>query len=230
MTDGQIDSVVAGSPTEDASQIKTLHQHQINDLVKGAKEAGYHKGKSDALAEFQAQSVPQATQNISGNSMGGMPNVDPNAVRQMVEEHAAKFYQNQMMQQSAHQTAHQFQSKMIEARNRIPGFDEKMSKLGSLTNFPEIVHLANSVPNTGEVMADLADNPQKISSLLVLHARSPQAAATEMQRLAHSIQTNQAGQQERSAPEPLDQIKPSVNAGNSDTVASIKHFKSKYRG
>lgn len=210
------------------SEYRTLHQHEINDMLKGARERGYQKGQQDLITQNglqPLQSANPATPNTQGG-MGGMAaTANPEDIKKLVSEQLAE-HSRMLHGQNIVNT---FMSKMEQGKSKYPDFDQKISTLGDLKNIPAIVQLAASVDNTHDVMYDLAENPQKIVDLISLAQINPQLAYAQAHKLSASIKANEEASQQVNPSAPLSQLKSSVNTDNGQKNTSISYFKSKYR-
>lgn len=209
-------SALMGTPdaTQDVTQEKVLKQSEVNELVGRVKHEAYSKGLRDAQQTAQPQ--PQ------GQSMGGMPQLTEEQVRQMIADEAMK--QNQMAQ--AHTTLTNFAQQMHEGKQKYSDFDETVAKLGELKHYPHIVQLATGEGNAGEIMYELGKNPGKIASLTTLSYINPELAKLEMKKLSDSIKTNEKASQAPSAAEPLSQVKAST-VGTDNGSNSVRDLRRK---
>jgi hypothetical protein len=213
-----VQSPVGENPQQ--TQERLYKESEVNDIVGKKKQHAYQKGKADAMAELQNQQQPQA------QPMDSMPtqSMHPDQVRQMIaDEHAKTMYQLQVKQ-----IHDDFNHKVMAASSKYPDFQETVSSLvSSGHSVPlELMMLANSVDNTGDVIYDLAKNPAKVGALLNLTQRQDTAhlAIKEMQGLSSSIKQNEAAQNMKNAPEPLSQLKSSYT-GTDNGSYSVRDFK-----
>lgn len=206
------DSVVT---QQDAGE-KLLKQSEVNDLLGRAKHAAYEKGKREAMDASQ-NSQSQQTAN---SSMGHMPAITEDEIRRMIADEAHK--QNQL--QSAQQMIDNFGQQMGSGKGKYQDFDETIASLGNLQNIPHLVQMATETGMAGDVMYDLGKNPGKVATLTTLSYVNPHLAKIEMNKLAHSIKTNEAAAQARQAQEPLDQVTPST-VGTDNGSNSIRDLR-----
>jgi len=184
---------------QEAAQEKVLKQSEVNELVGRIKHEAYAKGMRDAQVSTQA---PANT----GQSMGGIPQLTDEQVRQIIADEAQK--QNHL--QAVQQTLHNFSNQMHAGKGKYSDFDETVAKLGDLKNIPHVVKLATDTGIAGDVMYELGRNPVKVASLTTLAYINPQLAEEEMKKLAGSIKTNEQASQSPEVAEPLSQVKPST--------------------
>src|ERR1043165_4223803 len=160
---------------------KMLAQSVVNKLVgdvrKEARLQGYNKAKAEIMAELQNQQVQPADDQAQARpqaTMGGMPQMNMEQLHQMISDATSKHAQALMekQQQEAHRQqmgklAASFIQKMDAGKDKYPDFEAQIASL-NLPSIPEIVHLAEGVDNTADVMWDLKENPHKIGNLLNL--------------------------------------------------------------
>jgi hypothetical protein len=199
---------------------KVLKQSEVNELVGRIKHEAYEKGKRDASTSNQPNGAPQQV----GQSMGGMPQITDDQVRQMIREEAQK----EAQMREVHQTLNNFTQQMNAGKGKYSDFDETVAQLGNMENIPHIVQLATETGNAEDVMYDLGKNPSKVASLTTLAYLNPHLAKMEMKKLLDSIKSNQVAQKTPSAPEPLSQIKPSP-VGTDNGSLSMRDLRRKYR-
>lgn len=213
-TQGTVPSSTPQVP-QDAAQEKVLKQSEVNELVGRIKHEAYQKGLREAQAQ-QPQSMPQ------GQSMGGMPQLTEEQVRQMIADEAHK--QSQVA--AAHNMLTSFAQKMQNGKSKYQDFDETVANLGDLRNIPHVIQLAEEAGNTEDVMYELGKNPGKVATLTTLSYVNPQLAKLEMKKLSDSIKKNQEAQNIPDVSEPLSQIKPST-VGTDNGSLSIRDLKRK---
>ena len=223
---------------------KMLSQSEVNKLVgkirEETKERTYRKARQEIMAEMQNLQAPTQNQEMSQaapSSMGGM-SFNPDLIRQMIAEETAKQAQaikeqhaHEMHRQNVNKIASSFIQKMEAGKEKHPDFESKIAML-NLPSIPEIVHLAEGVDNTADVMMDLAENPQKISSLLTLYARNPTLAQSGMNKISESIKKNDVAKNMVMPSDPYQAIKPSASAISGDgdlSVSDLQKFFSKKR-
>lgn len=204
---------------------KMVPQSAVDKAVQHAKHLAREQGRREALSTIQAQQAPTVDNQMPqaqapAQSIGGMPSVSPEQVQKMIAEHA----QQQAQQYHAHSIANEFLSKLEAGKEKYPDFNEKMDSL-ELSTIPQVVQLANSVDNTADVMYELANNPNKLVTLLNLtNFGNGKLAYLETRKLSDSIKQNQTALQQPIPPEPLSPLKPS-NVGTDNGALSIKELR-----
>jgi hypothetical protein len=192
---------------------KVLKQSEVNELVGRIKHEAYTKGMRDAAA--QTQQVAQPVQ-----SMGGMPQITEDHVRQMIADESQK----QAHMAAVQHTLSNFASQMGAGKGKYSDFDETVANLGDFKSIPHVVQLAAETGIAGDVMYELGRNPGKVASLTTLAYINPHLAKVEMKKLADSIMKNAEASKSPNVEEPLSQIKPStVGTDNgSNTVTDLR--------
>lgn len=208
---------------------KMLKQSEVNEIASRVRHQGYEKGKQEALAEYQkglnnSQNVQQSQPNYQTQqpqSLGGIQQLSEEHIRKLIADETTALQQRQAQMAVANQIANDFIGKMGNGKSKYSDFEQLVGDtFGDFQEFPEIVHLANNVDNTSDVVYALAQNPSKIGNLLSLLQRSPKLALADMQALSRSIKNNEQGQAIPKANEPLSQVTPS-NKGVGDDSSSV---------
>jgi hypothetical protein len=139
--------------------------------------------------------------------MGGMEQMTPERIEQMIQEATDK----RARESYANKVATDFLSKMEAGKTKYADFEDTVNAL-NLPMAPEIVDWANGLDNTADVVYEIAKNPTKFTTILNL-ARGGfgQLAQRELQKLSASIKQNEsAADAAKSVNEPLSQIRPST--------------------
>lgn len=224
---------IAPESVPDDMQAPIYNKIQVQDVVKREKQKAYEKGRREAMAELesqQAQMQPQAQVPQSAPSLGGMTQMTNEQIDKMIAERMPQALQSHVQEIQTRQLVDSFVTKMQAAEQKHPGLNEKLSELDYKTMAP-LVELANNMPNTGDVMKELIDNPMKMGSLMTLLYTQPKLAHREMMNLSNSIAQNEAAKaEEAQARNPMSQIKSSMNAGMDNGKPSIADFKKMFRG
>lgn len=220
VTDGSMSSepapsVDTTSSTSDTTATQThepstktegfLPQSQVDHIVGKARKDAYAKAKADALAEYQRN--PQSSQTSTSTNIGGMEQVTPERIEQMIQDASDK----RARETYANKVANDFLGKMEAGKSKYADFDDTVNAL-NLPMAPEIVDWANGLDNTADVVYEIAKNPTKFTTILNL-ARGGfgTLAQRELQKLSQSIKQNEsAADQAKSVNEPLSQIRPST--------------------
>lgn len=219
-----------------------IPRHLVTAIVKKERLKAIQKAKREFMQEMEAQQAAQVSpvspvavqpQSAPQVGMGGMSNISPEQIHQMIASEAQKLDEKRrqedthaQQQQAAYNIAQQFNSQMANGKAKRPDFDDKVKDL-EFNSMSEIVHLAAETGIADEIMYDLAENPQKITHLMILAHTQPKLARAEMQKLAGSIKANQAAVQQASPREPVSQITPSVvgtDSGNMSVADFRKMF------
>lgn len=216
---------------QNAPQNRLLTNEEVDRIAVAKKNEGYNKGYKDAFAQFQQQPQQIPQQNY-GQSVGGMQQLSPNDIQKMIAEHHQNLLmqqQQQHQQEKANQLAQLYFGKLQQAKTKYPDFDEVISNLNyEAPGMANIVHMATSLDNTGDVMYDLRKNPDKLANLMILAERQPAIAQQKLMDLSASIKQNEAAKNMQMPDEPLSQHKPS-NVGSDNGNLSLRALKLKYR-
>lgn len=209
---------VVSSEGQDSSAEKLLKQSEVNELVGRKKHEAYTQGLRDAQASLSSmQSAAPAAQ-----SMGGMPAITEDHVRQMIADE----HQKQTNMAAVHNVLSNFANQMGSAKDKYSDFDETVGKLGDLKNIPHVVQLAAESGIAGDVMYELGRNPGKVATLTTLAYVNPDLAKYEMKKLTDSIKTNQESSKSPDIAEPLSQVKPSA-VGTDNGSNSVRDLRRK---
>src|ERR1019366_5381254 len=119
-------------------------------------------------AARQHAAMPQTP---PAQSMGGMNQMSQQDIEKMVSDRIQKHQQDLTSQiqqnaqdQEARRIVGEFSNKIEAGKSRYPDLDKQVANVG-LEKIPHIVHFANRMDNTADVMHELASNPSKIGSL-----------------------------------------------------------------
>lgn len=216
-----------------------IPRHLVSEIVRRERQRAIQKAKREFMQEMEAQQAAQVQpaaaqpQSAPQVGMGGMSPLSPEHIKQLIADEAQKLDEKRrqedlhaQQQQAAYNIAQQFNSQMANGKAKRPDFDDKVKDL-EFNSMSEIVHLAAETGIADEIMYDLAENPQKITHLMILAHTQPKLARAEMQKLASSIKANQAAVQQASPREPLGQVTPSVvgtDSGNMSVADFRKMF------
>ncbi len=222
---------------------KEFYQHEINAMIKGAKNHAAKKTREEVMEELQQQGLlkePGAPQQQPA-TMGGMLQVSPEQLRALVSEETQKHHKtttDEIFQklrteadnQRATQTVSNFLAKVEAGKKFYPDFDEKLAKLGNLGQYAPIIQHMSEMENPADMLYDLAENFHKVPQLMMSNAFSEKATKDELMKLSISSKANREAKQLQFPDSPLDQLKPSMNSGGSSNANSVAYFKSKYKG
>lgn len=214
-----------------------LARDVVSQIVERERKKAYAKGQKDALMQSQQDQAPQAPQQQQAPAMqqqapqgiGGMQGMDQAAIERMIAEKAPQLLHDHVQNLKNEHTINSFVSKMQAAEQKHPGLEAKLNELDYSSMAP-LVHLANDMENTGDIMKELVDNPMKLGNMLALAQMQPGLAKRQMMELSNSIKTNQeALAQEKQAQDPMSQLKPSSSAGMDNGAMSVTDFRKMFR-
>lgn len=236
-----------GAPKDEAEQLPIYNKRQVTDVVKRERAKAFEQGKRTAMMELQqqqqaqqaqqspamAQAAPQdqqqPTQQAQPSSIGGMQQMSPDQIRQMIATEAPKALQDHANAMQQKQLVDSFVSKMQAAEAKYPGLEGKLNELDYSTIAP-LVKMANEMENTGDIMNELIENPMKMGNLVSLLYTQPKLAAKAIQNLSQSIKQNTEAQaQEKTATEPFGHVKSSTVSGKDDGDMTVSDFQSMFK-
>ncbi|MGE4118952.1 MAG: hypothetical protein AB7F29_13850 [Candidatus Nitrosocosmicus sp.] len=232
-------------PSEDALNAGTvdepapLSRDIVSKIVERERNKAYEKGKQEALMQLQEQqgvSQQEPAQPVvaqQAQTLGGMPQLSQADIERLIAEKAPQLLQEQMQeqlhQQRTRQTVDSFVAKMQAAESKYPGLEAKLNDLDYSTLAP-VIQMANELENTGDIINELVENPEKMSSIILLSYTQPRLAQKKLMDLSNSIKTNQqALAEEAQARDPMSQLKPSTSAGVNESAMSTTDFRKMFR-
>lgn len=215
---------------------ESLDKATVSKIVARERAKAYEKGKQEARMEQEqqmqqpAQQAPQAAPQTFGG-MQQAPQMNPEDIQKMIAEHVPQYLQQQAHEYQQKQFADGFIAKMQAAEKQFPGLEQKLNDIDFTSpSTLKLVQMANNMDNTGEIMNELIENPEKMGTLLNLINEQPRIAQQRLASLSNSISTNRkALEEEKSAHDPIGQLKSSVNAGVDDHNLSVKDLKAMLR-
>lgn len=234
---GEVEPIEQASEST-ADDSAPLARDVVSKIVERERKKAYEKGQKDALMQSQNEAQAQTQQPIQQapamqqqgqQSLGGMQQLSPADIERMIAERAPQLLQDHVQQLKNEHTINSFVSKMQAAEQKYPGLEAKLNELDYSSMAP-LVHMANDMENTGEIMKELVDNPMKLANMMALSQMQPGMAKRQMAELSNSIKTNQeALAQEKSAQDPMAQLKPSSSAGMDNGAMSVTDFRKMFR-
>lgn len=246
MSENETDVVLNEAIDQPETPEKLVPQSTVNHLITAKSKAAYEKGKREAMNELQtaapeqqqgeAPAVAQAPQpqvpaQTQPQQFGGMAQqMVPDQISRMIDD---KWKEQQAVLQQQQEQAHaerfvqEFDQKLASGSHKYADFNDVVKPVrDSLGKFPNVAFMANHMENTPDIMYELGNNPAKLAQLEQLARDSGPLAYKAMQQLSNSIKMNQsASSNTRTAPEPLDQISPSLTKTDNGSY-SMKDFRS----
>ena len=214
MTDGLDTDLQEEAPVEpamnDGVAEEALDKATVSKIVARERAKAYEKGKQEALMQQQQEQQPPVQQapQPAAQTFGGIqqaPQMSHEDIQKMIAEHVPHYLQAQADEYKNKQFVDSFVGKMQAAEKQYPGLEKKLEDLDfSKPGTQALVQMANNMDNTGDIMNELIDNPEKMGVLLNLIHEQPKLAQQRMSSLGNSIKTNQeALNQSQSAQEPI---------------------------
>jgi hypothetical protein len=203
---------------------RTLTQSEVDRLIGEKKAAAYERGRQDALSEHQRSvSTQQSTPTQHQQSVGGMPQLTEQQIRQMIADNIAQENARAKQETYAANIVQNLMGKVEAAKKKFPDIEQKLAGMG-LEKMPEVLGICANFDNAAEILLHLRDNPLKKAGFLTLATHNPQEAYTAMAELAQSLRQNDTPRKEVDAP--LSQMKASPVGMDNGEPESIDYFKS----
>lgn len=239
MTDSLETDFQESEPVEpvvgDDVAVEKLDKATVSKIVARERAKAYEKAKQELRME-QEQQQPQAVgepMQQQQQGLGGMaPAQSAEDIQRMIAEHVPQYLQQQADKYKNDQFVDGFVTKMQAAEQQYPGLEAKLNDLNwNAPGTQALAQMVNHLENSGDIMNELMENPEKMSSLLTLiREEQPKLAQQRLASLGNSIKTNQeAIAQNQSANAPIGQMKSSVNAGVDDHNLSVKDLKKMFK-
>lgn len=212
----------------------------VSKIVKREREKAeakaYERARKEAMMEL-AQQQPQApagappadAQAQQPQSLGGMPQMSSEDIKALIAQQVPQHLQEQIHNVRNEHMVNSFVSKMQAAEQKYPGLEEKLGLLDyGKPKTKMLIEMVTQLDNAGDVMHEVLENPEKMSTLFSLMEEQPRLAMNKLQSIGKSITQNQeAAATHEQTKDPLSQIKPSTNTGMSDGNMSVSDY-SKY--
>lgn len=220
----EVSSEAESAPIETPiAEEKTLTQSQANKII--AREKREYAKKYEA--EYQAKLAHERNALLASQSQP--PSQGYGMTQEQIQLAIRQEAQKMSTESKVNDILTSFDSKIRQEIARDPDFADDYDAL-NIEAHPGLVLLTNQLDNTAEVIKELAKNPTKFSTVLMLaNSGSHEMAKRELQRLSSSIKTNKAAENYKKAPAPLGQIK-SSNVLTNDGKASVTSFRAKFKG
>lgn len=208
--DSNSDGALTKAPEE-----RLLKQSEVDKIIHARTRDAYEKGRRESAAE-SAQPIQRPEQSVS--SMGGMPQLTMDQIRQVIAEENQKRVTEESQarqREMAHQMSSSFLMKLEAGKNKYDpeDFDKTIGRLElgntAAVNLIPLAHEAN-VDNVADVMYHLGNNPGKAAELITTYAYNPKWAASEMLKLSNSLKQNELARQYPKVSEPLSSVKAST--------------------
>lgn len=205
---------------------KTFTQSQTQAIAaKEAKKAAEHaRNEERARYEREMQSQPAAA--APPQNMGGMQQYSPEQIQGLIRQEAY----NMSRQQMANKIEVEWVSAMDAAKEADPEFAQAYDAL-NIEAHPHLLVAINGLDNKAAIVKDLADNPGRFATILMLaNSGSPGLAQKDLMKLSASIKANQQAQSQPQVDAPLSQVKPSNIGSDNGRANSVKDFMSRFKG
>ncbi len=230
----ELDESTVSDETEAPKEERTFDNKTVQLIVKRERNKAYEKGMRDKAMELEqqaAQAQPEAAPQGQQQSLGGMPQMSQEQMRQLMAQEMPHHLEKYVNQVKNDQAVESFVSKMRAAEERFPGLEAKLEKYDYShgNGMTDIILAANNLENTADIIKEITDNPNKMANLLILAKQQPYAMQEAMQKLSGSIKQNQdALEAEQVSKDPMSRLKPSANAGADNGAMSVADFRKMY--
>ena len=216
------DALTTPTPPE-----KMVPQSVVNQIVGSAKADAADRARREAAEQYQTE-IAQ----LKSGSMGGMQQVDPEAIYQQIKERfeadnakAQEQAQQADYEKHVNDIAGKFLGKYEQGKNLYDDFEAVTADFDPRA-FPQLVFLTAELDNTAEVMYELSKNPGKLANINALAEKSPKMAQKQLANLSESIKANQAAVQgNQEANSPLPRLKSSATAGADSGKSTIRDYR-----
>lgn len=214
--------------TSEAPAEKMIPQSQVNELLKNRMGAAAQKAREEAAREYQQKLEELNATKAQQDQRNGEVSreVDADALYQQVQERFNAEMQQRQIESQMSQVAQNYLTRVSDARGRYEDFDTTTQDFDP-TAFPQLVYLVAGLENGGDIIYELAKNPQKLVTLDALAQRAPKQAQGELLKLSRSIADNQkalAEAQGQQTNAPLDRLQPSkISGGGPNSISEFRN-------
>ena len=218
---------------------KMIAQSEVGRIAgasrKEGHDKGYEKGYQEALSKYQQQQQNTTYEQQSASKPRTEVEIADLVNKTVAETMKRQLEENNRLAEEKRvndyltNVANQLRPKIEAARAKYDDFDAKIADL-KIEQIPQVLEFVNSVPNAGDVLYDLSNNPHKLAVLNSLH--SPALAYREVQKLSQSLINNETAQNKATPKAPLSTIEPSTVGKQSAEVTpqqTIDSARSRYR-
>lgn len=231
-----IQNETTSQSTSSPSEERSFKQHEVNDIVKRAKNdavEGYKRISTQQPAYAEQKYGSPYIQAQQAQSPG---TINESEVRRLASEEFSSMRDKYMQDakaeaetQSAQRIVQTFHDKIAVGKEKYADFDQVTGNI-ELSRFPNVVQLlAEHIENSGDMLYELGKNRLRLAQLEQLSYMSPQDAIIEAKRLSASIRDNETASKARTANQPLSQMRPS-NTGTDSGEWSVTAARKKYKG
>lgn len=200
-------TAVSPAPVE-----KMIPQSQVDKIVGRVRDETRQDAYNKAKAEYQ-------TSQPSQSHLGNIEQMSPDKINQLIEDKIKERTQEEYGKKIVQEFAHKLQS----GKDKYSDFDETVAQI-NLPSIPHIVHWANSLDNTADVIYEISKHPSKFANILMLSQSAPLLAQREMHKLSDSIKKNETAKSQPSIDEPLEPIKHS-NVGTDNGSLNVRDLR-----
>lgn len=200
---------------------KMVPQDKVNELVRDAFNRGMQKRTTSEHVNAPSHNV---------NAMISDPEHISRMVADAFDKKKAEYDRRateEMQRKEGERILNELKTKVQVAASKHEDYD-KVTGQHDWSQMPEVLHLANTVDNAGDVLYDLSKNESKLATIRGL---PPVSAALAIKKLSDSIKLNEQAEKDAKnpPPEPGSQFRPS-NFGGDKKPTTAADYAAKYRG
>lgn len=197
---------------------KMLSQEEVNRLIGREKAQAAEQAERRIRAELQTQTAAPTV------DKGVLYDEFKTKLFEEINEEARQEYEKQ--QQESHvRTKHEIESKLRESSKEYEDFDKVVTGFNG-NAYRDVLTAANQLPNTGDIVYELAKNPHKAAELqLLVNLNDTGAFNRKLKELSDSlVQNKTAVQNHKKVNQPLSHLKPSTVGADSgkETFSDLK--------
>lgn len=200
--------------TPETQAEKMLSQKEVQSIAAREKRRGYERGRQEALAELERQ-----RQETSSNvNLDNLP-VDREVISQLVKQEAIKLAR----QAQGEAIERSLLNKIESAREKYTDFDDKFGDL-KVERDPNLLILLDKFENAGDMLYEMADDPEKFVKLSLLTQQGfTKTAEKKLAEMSRALKVNEEAKKQPNSPAPLKEIKPS-SVGLDGGLNSVSDF------
>jgi hypothetical protein len=212
---------------------KQLPVSRVTELIKREKASVEEKVRKQ-LEAVHAAEIEALRGDKKVTPTAKEPSVDAEAIKQLVYDDIVKelsLHNEKMAEEAAKKKWSDISVKYVEGMKQksqiFDNFDDVVKDFDPAA-YPGVLEIVTEMPNSSEIIYELANNPEKLAYIELLADRSPALARKTCKKLSDSIDGNIAAKKKTAnavAPSPL--YRPQAATGGADgkemTVADYKN-------
>lgn len=229
--EGNTDNSLSSENLESKTQEKYFTQEQLNEIVRGVKEA------EKRLAATQPDHFMEkyGLKNHYASHAGQTPNDLEALKNQVVNDVKSSFLKeqeelrNSQLNQAVHHHLKDLRSKIESSKEKYPDYDSVIgSQLDKLHLYPNVAVLANiSVDNPDDVMAELFNDELELLKLEQAAKDNFHLVEKQVKKISNAIKQSHQIESTKQHRQPISQMRPSNNGvalGNKKDIDFYKKY------